>query len=276
MHSAVPDFLITAYNWTVGPLRSANVRVLKARGLLPVSILFYHRVANSFFNGWTISHEGFTRQIDWLQANFDLVSLSEAQRRIASGFNNRPTVAITFDDGYAENSEYALPLLLERSIPFTYFVTVRNVVDQRPFTHDLNAGRPLPVDSLETVRALAAIGVDIGCHTMTHPDLATLDETQLQREISAAGKELEDHISRSVPHFAFPFGLQQNLTRRAFEICREHGYAAVCSAYGGMNAIGQEVFHLQRIHGDPSEARVRHWLSYSQRQLSVPRFRYQD
>jgi len=276
MNSAVPDFLISAYNWTVGPLRSVNIRALKARGELPVAILFYHRVANTFLNGWTISREGFTQHVNWLQANFDLVSLEEAQRRVASGFNDRPTVAITFDDGYAENSEFALPLLLERRIPFTYFVTIRNVVEQRPFVHDCNLGQPLPVDSLETIQALAAIGVDIGCHTLTHPDCGSLNDTLLHHEIVDAGKELEDHLGRSVPHFAFPFGQYQNMTRRGFELCRQTGYRAVCSAYGGMNAIGQDSFHLQRIHGDPSLARIKNWLSYSQRQMSVPRFRYQD
>lgn len=276
MNSAVPDFLISAYHWTVGPLRAVNVRQLKSQGQLPVAILFYHRVADTFLNGWTISREGFSRQIDWMQANFDLVSLAEAQRRVASGFNDRPTVCITFDDGYAENSEFALPLLLERRIPFTYFVTLKNIVEQRPFEHDCKLGQPLPVDSLETIQALSGIGVDIGCHTLTHPDCGSLSESLLRREIVDAGKELEDCLGRRVPHFAFPFGQHQNLTRRGFELCREQGYQVVCSAYGGMNAVGEDSFHLQRIHGDPSLARIKNWLSYSPRQLSVSRFRYQD
>ncbi len=276
MQSNVPDFFITAYSWTVGPLRSAHVRQLKARGTLPISILFYHRVADCHLNDWTISRQGFTQHLDWLQANFELVSLAECQRRINSGYNDRPTVAITFDDGYAENSEYALPLLLERRIPFTYFVTLRNVVDQRPFEHDCKLGQPLPVDSLETIQALSAIGVDIGCHTATHPDCGMLSDAQLRREIVDAGKELEDHLGCKVPHFAFPFGQHHNMTRRGFELCQEQGYSAVCSAYGGMNAIGEDGFHLQRIHGDPSLPRIRNWLSFSGRQLNVQRFRYRD
>lgn len=276
MQSSVPDFVINAYNWTVSPIRSAFVRQLKSQGKLPVSILFYHRVADTHPNDWTISTAGFQQQIDWLQANFDLVSLEECQRRISSGFNDRPTVTITFDDGYAENSEFALPLLLQRRIPFTYFVTLGNVNEQRPFDHDCRLGQPLPVDSPETIRALAAIGVDIGCHTMTHPDCGQISETQLRREIVDAGKGLEDLIGRAVPHFAFPFGGKQNLSPRGFEYCRERGFRAACSAYGGMNAIGEDSFHLQRIHGDPSLARIRNWLSFSGRQLSVSRFRYKD
>lgn len=276
MQSSVPDFLINAYSWTVGPIRSVRVRQLKSQGKLPVAILFYHRVADTHLNDWTITHQGFREHLDWLQANFDLVSLAECQRRIASGFNNRATVAITFDDGYAENSDYALPLLLERRIPFTYFVTLGHVLEQRPFVHDCRLGQPLPVDSIETIRALAGIGVDIGCHTFTHPDCGTLSEVQLAREIVDSGKELEDLIGRPVPHFAFPFGQRENMTRRGFELCQEHGYRAVCSAYGGLNAVGGDAFHLQRIHGDPSLSRVRNWLSYCGSQMNKVRFQYAE
>jgi len=276
MRSSVPDFLINAYSWTVGPIRSAKVRQLKSQGKLPIALLYYHRVADTHLNDWTITQQGFREHLDWLQANFDLVSLAECQRRIASGFNDRPTVAITFDDGYAENSEYALPLLLERRVPFTYFVTLGHVLEQRPFEHDCRLGQPLPVDSFETIRALSAIGVDIGCHTFTHPDCGTLSEVQLARELVDSGKELEDLIGHPVPHFAFPFGQRENLSRRAFELCREHGYRAVCSAYGGMNSVGGDVFHIQRIHGDPSLARIRNWLSYSGSQMNKVRFQYTD
>lgn len=276
MQSSVSDFLISAYNWTVGPIRTVKVRQLKSQGKLPVGILFYHRVADEHLNGWTITKQGFREHLDWLQANFELVSLTECQRRISSGFNDRPTVAITFDDGYAENSEYALPLLLERRIPFSYFVTVSHVLEQRPFEHDCRLNQPLPVDSIETIRALSNIGVDIGCHTATHADCGTLSEVQLVREIVDSGKELEDLIGRPVPHFAFPFGQPKNLSRRSFELCREYGYKAACSAYGGMNAIGDDTFHLQRMHGDPSLARICNWLSYSGNQMNKVRYPYAD
>lgn len=276
MQSSVPDFLIHAYNWTVGPIRSVRVRQLKAQGKVPVAILFYHRVADTQLNDWTITNQGFREHVDFLQANFDLVSLEECQRRVASGFNDRPTVAITFDDGYAENSEFALPLLLERRIPFTYFVAVNHVLEQRPFEHDCRLGRPLPVDSVETIRALSGVGVDIGCHTFNHADCGTLSEVQAVREIVDSGKTLEDLLGRPVPHFAFPFGQWANLSRRGFELCRSHGYRAVCSAYGGMNAVGEDPFHLQRIHGDPSLARIRNWLSYTGKQMNKVRYPYAE
>ena len=53
----------------------------------------------------------FARQIGWLKKRFSLVSMEEAQLRIARGRNREPCVSITFDDGYADNCQAAIPLL---------------------------------------------------------------------------------------------------------------------------------------------------------------------
>ena len=92
---------------------------------------------------WTIGCDDFQRQIDWLQDHFEIVDLQECQRRIRSGFNKRPTVAITFDDGYSDNCDFALPMLIERRIPVTYFVTTKHTLHQQAFEHDLKIQKHL-------------------------------------------------------------------------------------------------------------------------------------
>src|SRR5438046_1743966 len=69
----------------------------------PAMVLFYHRIADDGDRNWTVSNAMFACQIGWLKRHFDMVSLTEAQRRIRSGSNRRPCVTITFDDGYADN-----------------------------------------------------------------------------------------------------------------------------------------------------------------------------
>ena len=71
-------------------------------------------------------------------------------------------MAITFDDGYADNCEQALPLLIARKIPCTYFVVTGHVVDGQPFPHDVQRGHAsVPIRSPS---APAAAGIDIGPH----------------------------------------------------------------------------------------------------------------
>jgi peptidoglycan/xylan/chitin deacetylase (PgdA/CDA1 family) len=263
------------YHGTLPLRRWVNQRAL-ARGRAPVIVLFYHRVADDTPNDWTISNELFTWQVEWLAEHFDLVSLAEAQRRVAAGSNTRPAVSLTFDDGYADNCHHALPLLIKRRIPCTYFVTTRHVIEGRAFAHDVSAGQPLRPNSPAELRALAAAGIEIGAHTRTHPDLGTItDPAVLEEEIAYGREELQQLVQREVRHFAFPYGLHANLSEAAFHVARTAGYHAVCSAYGGYNLPGDDPFHLQRVHGDADRARFMNQLTVDPRkQFTVRRYVY--
>ena len=108
--------LLSAYYLATLPARRRAAIDRAARQTEPVRVLFYHRVADRDSNPWTMSRAEFAAQLRWLRARFDLVDLAEAQRRIAAGQNRRPTACITFDDGYAENLEFALPLLIREQV----------------------------------------------------------------------------------------------------------------------------------------------------------------
>ncbi|MEM7783718.1 MAG: polysaccharide deacetylase family protein [Planctomycetota bacterium] len=267
--------LIEMYRCLSIPYRQARYVRMVNRGQVPVIVLFYHRVSDQWPNRWTISCKDFERQINWLESTFEIVDLNECQRRIESGHNSVPTLAITFDDGYAENCEFALPLLIERRIPVTYFVTTQHTVYQQPFQHDLDVGQRLATNTIESLRALDLAGVEIGAHTRTHPDLGAIKCPQkLVDELVHSSNEVSKRIGRKIQHFAFPFGQLSNLNRDAFRILKEAGFKSVCSAYGGWNAIGQESFHLQRLHGDPNFSRIRNWLTFDPRIDRVKRFDY--
>lgn len=246
---------------------------MSRNGTVPIIVLFYHRVADEHPNDWTMSRADFTRQIDWFQKQFDLVSLEEVQNRVRSGSNDRPTLSITFDDGYAENSEYALPLLIERKIPVTYFATVNQTLKQIPFPHDVERGCPLPTNSLESMIALDAAGIEIGAHTRNHADLGKItDERILIDEVITSSLELEAAIGRKIRYFAFPYGLTPNLNSKVFGMLRAAGFLGVCSAYGGWNDVGDDPFHIQRLHGDPNFERIKNWLTFDPRIGGVEKY----
>ena len=229
-------------------------------------VLFYHRVANTHPNGWTISQELFARQVQWLKRNVDVISLTEAQQRIHDGRNSRPAATLTFDDGYADNCEFALPYLREQRVPCTYFVSSHHMLTGEPFPHDRQAGVSLAPNTPEQIQQLAAEGVDIGAHTRTHPDLARVtDRGEMYQEIVGAGDDLADVTSRPVRFFAFPYGQLGNMPAEAFRIAEDAGYQGVCSAYGGYNFPGQSSFFFKRIHGDPEMIRFWNWLTFDPR-----------
>ncbi len=254
------------------PQRQHAASKRETKRQVPVMVLFYHRVADENPNDWTISNACFQSQIEWLQQRFDLVTLEEGQRRIAAEHNNRPTVCISFDDGYADNFSTAIPWLLDREVPFTYFVASNHVQSGEPFAHDLKCGRPLAPNTIEQLQEMAQAGVEIGAHTRTHADLGKIfSEEELYDEIVGSKRDLESMIDRPVRYFAFPFGMPENLSTDAFRIAFQAGFWGVCSAYGGYNLPGDDSFHLQRIHGDPEWSRFRNWLTVDPRKLKRKR-----
>ena len=200
----------------------------------------------------------FEQQIDWLQSNLELISLYDAQHRLSSGCNQRLAVFIIFDDGYSDNCNFAIPLIVERGIPCSYFVALKNVTERLPFLHDLQRGVPLEPNSVEQLKRMAGQGIEIGAHTCSHADGTNIqDSRRLLDEIVTAGQELSMLIEQPVNYFAFPHGSFTHLTADAFRMAREVSFSGVVSAYGGYNFPGSDPFHLQRIHADAEMLRFR-------------------
>lgn len=263
------ELALQAYYCSTYPLRRIQRARLEASGQAPLCVLFYHRVADNHPNDWTISNRDFQRQMRWLKQNVDVVSLEQIQSRMRSGQNDRIAAAITFDDGYAENCDQAIPFLLEHEIPATYFVALDFVSNNRPFPHDVQRGIPLPANSPEQIRAMAHAGIEIGAHTRHHCDVGTIDDVATMiDEIDTATDELGSLIKCPIRYFAFPFGQHQNMSAAAVKLVKQRGMLGVCSAFGAYNFPGDDPFHIKRIHGDPEFIRLKNWITVDQRKLN--------
>jgi len=87
-------------------------------------ILYYHRVAAPRLNPWrtAVSPQAFERQLDFLAAETRVLPLAELVAAYRRGSIPERAVAITFDDGYVDNLEQALPRLRSRGLPATFYV----------------------------------------------------------------------------------------------------------------------------------------------------------
>ena len=270
------QLLLNLYYHATRPVRAWDYRREASHGRLPVIVLYYHRIADDRAYPGTVSNAMFVRQIDWLRKRFDLVSLDDAQRRVRGGSKRRPSISITFDDGYADNCQQAIPWLIKQRIPCTYFVTLQNILEEEPFSHDLAIGRRLAPNTLEQVRAMASAGIEIGAHAYTHADLGRItDPRLLHYEVVAAKEDLQAAVGRPVRYFAFPFGQHANLNPAVFALAKEAGYAGVCSAYGAYNFPGDDPFHLQRVPVDDDMIRLKNWVTMDRRKLHTEPFVYE-
>ena len=208
-----------------GPLRQRRLDARAALGDAPMSILFYHRVASNNLNDWTLPPEQFERHLDHVQSRYEVVDLATIQSRLAAGHSPRPAVAITFDDGYADNLDTAIASLTRRGLPATYFVSTDHVATGRRFDHDAAAGVPLAVNTVEQIRGIADLGIEIGLHTANHVDFSRVtDPVEARLEIIEAKISLEAMIDRPVRYLAVPFGMPEQMTRLVFETARRGGF----------------------------------------------------
>jgi len=153
--------------------------------------------------------------------------------------------AVTFDDGFKNFYECALPELVKRGIPATVFV----ISDAIGKTFG-PAGYPEDVMSLEQIRALPENLVTIGSHTMTHPFLPSINPDEAKREIALSRAKLEQQLHRNIELFSFPYG---GFNQKLVEICREAGYRRVFSTLPYFAFQERNEFVTGRVRVDPTD-----------------------
>jgi peptidoglycan/xylan/chitin deacetylase (PgdA/CDA1 family) len=176
-----------------------------------VVVLCYHSIhpSKSFASA---TPDLFDQHLGWLKENCDVVPFSQILNQAKTPKSNGPTVAITFDDGYADNYEYAFPLLKRWRIPATFFVTVgllekdaAVVARFRALRHNASYDDIRPLDWSEAVKMLKE-GMEFGSHTYSHPNLAPLDRASAEWEVKFSKELMENRLNQSITMMAYPFG----------------------------------------------------------------------
>jgi peptidoglycan/xylan/chitin deacetylase (PgdA/CDA1 family) len=150
-------------------------------------------------------------------------------------------VALTFDDGYADFHENALPLLQRYGCTATLFVTTGWLDD----AGEHRAGRPL--DRMLCWRQLdeiASAGVEIGAHSHSHAQLDLLPPRSLAWELRTSKALLENRLGRPVPALAYPFGYSRAHVRAA--VC-EAGYRHAAAVANTTARLRHDSFALPRL-----------------------------
>jgi peptidoglycan/xylan/chitin deacetylase (PgdA/CDA1 family) len=211
----------------------------------------------------------FRRQMEWLAGRRErVVALGDLVTTLARGGTPAPhPVAITFDDGYRDFHQHAWPVLGELGLAAALFVVAGRV--GRSNDWDRRFGEPeRQLLDWPHLRELAAAGIEIGSHSLTHPDLRRLADRDLDEELGASRKRLEDGLGRAVPFLAYPHGLHDRRVRTA---ARRAGYhAAFAVLLRPWDLLRSDRFALMRaiVHADKSFGNYRLRVA-----LAAPRHR---
>ncbi|MDI1433158.1 polysaccharide deacetylase family protein [Polyangium sorediatum] len=231
-------------------------------------ILLYHHILPegddagfSAEDGLTFRHspEAFRFHLEELRRRgYRFGSLDQLVRQLDDGIAEDDRSAfVTFDDGWRNQHEYALPILRALGISATFFVTTDHL------RQGVSCAKRMGPAELRT---LVDAGMTIGSHTRTHPDLARLDETRLEDELRGSRQDLEDLLGKPVTLFAYPGG---SLSARVVRAVRRAGYEAACCSFGPARNDATSLFWMYRdvISASMRSPRDRYRLSPLARQL---------
>jgi peptidoglycan/xylan/chitin deacetylase (PgdA/CDA1 family) len=236
-----------------------------------VPVLMYHSVSDApaaSTRALSVRPAMFAAQLRYLRKQgFSGLTFGELCQRRRSGqpLPARPIV-LTFDDGYADLIEEALPIMIEQGFPATVFVTTGWLRDAARYA----AGTPLDrMLSWGQLAELSSAGVEIAAHSHSHPQLDQISEPNLRAELAGSRRLLEDRLGQPVCSLAYPFGYS---SKRVRAVAREIGYlqAAVVAnavAESACDPFGVPRLTIRRSTSLAGFARVAHqqrvWLHYA-------------
>jgi peptidoglycan/xylan/chitin deacetylase (PgdA/CDA1 family) len=194
-----------------------------------VVCLCYHSIHPTLSYA-SASPETFERHLAWLVERCEVIPF-RGLLAAASAPGDRPAVAITFDDGYADNYEFAFPLLRKYELDATVFITA-GLSEGDPAVQArfqaLRASPPAEIRPLEwsQAREMRAAGIEFGAHTYSHPNLIRLAREEVATELRRSKEILEDRLATAVDLLAYPFGKPgRQFDRSTVDVARETGYA---------------------------------------------------
>jgi peptidoglycan/xylan/chitin deacetylase (PgdA/CDA1 family) len=204
-------------------------------------ILMYHGVADVAEdpNKLCVTPRRFAEQMAWLERRgLRGVGVGTLVDAMLAGRAGR-MVGITFDDGYVNVLEAALPELQRRGFGATAYV----ISGRLGGTNEWDEGPTWPLMSADQVGKLAAAGIEIGSHSATHIRLAGAGAEQLAAEVGASRSALAAVTGTEIRGFAYPCGSMDAAARQAV---RDAGYDYACAVEARAADIG--LMALPRIY----------------------------
>jgi peptidoglycan/xylan/chitin deacetylase (PgdA/CDA1 family) len=236
------------------PLRAVKLGMVRSRSLAwrvrpdragdaepGLRILLYHRVSEDR-DPLAVTPARFAQQMGLLAGRgWAVVDLVAAAGALARGTLPPRAVALTFDDGYRDVAEHAVPVLERHGFAATVFVVPGAIDGGAPFTWYAAPPPLLGWDDIVDLDWSSPLRFE--AHSMTHPNLLTLDDAAARWEVGESRAVLERRLGRRVEAFCYPAGL---FGARERELVAGAGYRIGVSCEPGMNTAATDLLALRR------------------------------
>lgn len=217
--------------------------------------LAYHRVSEDAADPYTVSPRAFAWQMGWL-ARLGWRGLGASQALRADG----KVIALTFDDAYQDFADTAWPLVRETGFGATLFV----VSGRAGLTANWPGGRDAPLLGWEAIAALAADGVEIGGHGVTHRSLIELADEESAAELQQTYADIARLAGAPPTALAYPYGTSNAAVAQAAQAA---GFETGWTARGGRSSASTPRMALRRtlVMGADTPLRfaIKAWTGYT-------------
>lgn len=215
-------------------------------------VLMYHSVSPYTADPYrvTVRPERLDQQMRWLaRRGLTGVAVRQLLMMRQSG-PGRGLVGLTFDDGYADFAEYALPILQRYGFTATVFPVAWRLGQDNAWDAD---GPRKPLLTPGQLRQVAAAGIEIGSHGLRHVSLPAATDTELAEEVCLSRQVLRGISGQEVAGFCYPWG---HVDGRVADQVRAAGYSYGC-AISRSSRGGRYV--LPRSYVGDADTSVRLW-----------------
>jgi len=234
------------------------VAVLKQFAGPRLTVLLYHHIG-PFRAGTnpdlTISPHCFDLQMRWLaEHGYSAITASNwlEIRRGKKEVPKRP-ILITFDDGYEDTANYALPAIRRYGLAATVYVVTSQIGGSDACWQQARGRRAFHrlIDARQ-ILSWAEGGIEFGAHSRTHPELTALGSEQLAEEVEGSSDDLNRLLGARPASFAYPYGVYNRAVRD--HVSRSFDSAVTCEA--GCNRLPTDPYALRRAEIMPADGMV--------------------
>jgi peptidoglycan/xylan/chitin deacetylase (PgdA/CDA1 family) len=211
---------------------------------------YYHHVFDD-------ERAGFERQIRYFKSIGEIIGIDDAVDMLASGTPvDGRYLCITFDDGFKNWIENALPILVAADAVAAFFVATGYIGTDVDADRDRllafygNDGRLMEFLDWDDCRAMTDAGMTIGSHSEGHVHLLELDDADAMGELARSRAVIERETGASCRHFCCPFGREgiDYDPARHPKMAADAGYKSFLTGHRGANRTGASAFDVRRDH----------------------------
>lgn len=161
-------------------------------------VIYYHGIKKA-------DSGRFKKQMDYLAEKCYVVKPSEIKS--ANAGKTGVLVSITFDDAFVSVKENAVPILKKNGLPAAIFVPAGNLGQQPNWEiQDDCLDISETVMDEEQISSLAKDGFEIFSHTLSHPVLTEIGDSELKAELIGSKSALEKIVGHAVSVISYPYG----------------------------------------------------------------------